>query len=148
MRGAADESSNKSPFNTELSWYIQVNLSTNAGQPASQTSRALTVPRMSDVMPSLVTKTLSSSSLPVKSSATTYRLGDTPLATSSMYWSTPPGGTPQAAQAEQELDQEGDREEVREAGEGWGLTGSSQITPGRVRSAGREERERRRREQV
>lgn len=75
---------------------------------------------MSDVMPSLVTKTLSSSSLPVKSSATTYRLGDTPLATSSMYWSTPPGGTPQAAQAEEELDQEGDREEVREAEEGWG----------------------------
>lgn len=45
------------------------------------------VPRISDVIPSLVTKTLSSSSLPVNSSATTYRLGQTVLATSSMNWS-------------------------------------------------------------
>lgn len=43
-----------------------------------------TLPRMSDVIPSLVTKILSSSSLPVNSSATTYRSGRTVLATSSM----------------------------------------------------------------
>lgn len=43
---------------------------------------------MSDEIPSLVTKILSSSSLPVNSSATTYRLGQIVLATSSMNWST------------------------------------------------------------
>lgn len=60
------------------------------------------VPRISDEMPSLVTKTLSSSSLPVNSSATTYRLGHTLLAMSSMNWSTQPGNTPKRVQAEQE----------------------------------------------
>lgn len=60
------------------------------------------VPRISDEMPSLVTKTLSSSSLPVNSSATTYRLGHTLLAMSSMNWSTQPGNTPKHVQAEQD----------------------------------------------
>lgn len=60
------------------------------------------VPRISDEIPSLVTKTLSSSSLPVNSSATTYRLGHTLLAMSSMNWSTQPGNTPKGVQAEQD----------------------------------------------
>lgn len=42
-------------------------------------------PLIKELMPSLVTKTLSRSSLPVNSSATTYRLGCNFLAASNMY---------------------------------------------------------------
>lgn len=96
---------------------------------------------MSDVMPSLVTKTLSSSSLPVNSSATTYRLGVTLLATSSMYCSTPPGEAPHPAQAQQERG--GGRLKRQERG--GGVNGSSQITSGRVQATGREKEEEKRR---
>lgn len=78
----------------------------------SQINQPGTVPRISDEMPSLVTKTLSSSSLPVNSSATTYRLGHTLLAMSSMNWSTQPDNTAKAAQAEQD---EGNGGGLREA---------------------------------
>lgn len=46
------------------------------------------VPRMRLLIPSRLTKTLSRSSLPVKSSAITYRLGLTALAASNMAWTT------------------------------------------------------------
>lgn len=80
---------------------------------------------MSDVIPSLVTKTLSSSSLPVKSSATTYRLGRISLATFSMNWSTATAGQHQSTHAgargeslDRRMEEEGGDEEEEEKEEG------------------------------
>lgn len=56
-------------------------------------SLSLSLPLMSEVMPSLLTKTLSSSSLPVNSSATTYRSGLSARACSSINY-TQPKSTP------------------------------------------------------
>lgn len=46
---------------------------------------SMSLPLIKELMPSLVTKTLSRSSLPVNSSATTYKLGCNFLAASNMY---------------------------------------------------------------